>query len=157
MKNLRTVALCVSISLSSICSFAQKTDIPINEPNLNKPQLFQNLPDKIPVNMDNINSWFMGEVGRPISLKLTEANNLQFEGNVVSTVSKYENSIQSTIVNSINYPGARLVITKITDKDGAISYTGRILSLQHGDLFELKNENNQYFLIKRKFYDLVNE
>ena len=37
MKNLRTAALCVSISLYSLSSVAQTGDIPINEPNLNKP------------------------------------------------------------------------------------------------------------------------
>ena len=68
MKNLRTAALCVSISLYSLSSVAQTGDIPINEPNLNKPKLFQNLPDIIPVKMNNITVLMGAEVGRPVSL-----------------------------------------------------------------------------------------
>ena len=158
MKNLRTIAVCVSITLYSLSSSAQTGDvIPLNEPNLNKPKLFQNLPDNIPVRMDNIISLFGIGVGQQVSMSMSDVTPFQFEGNVVSAVSKYENSIQSVVVKSTNYPGARFTISKITDENGNISYRGRILSMQHGDMYELKGDNNQFILIKRKFYDLVNE
>ncbi|MEI2739836.1 MAG: hypothetical protein V9F01_13765 [Chitinophagaceae bacterium] len=158
MKNLCTIAVCVSITLYSLNSSAQTGDvIPLNEPNLNKPKLFQNLPDNIPVRMDNIISLFGIGVGQQVSMSMSDVTPFQFEGNVVSAVSKYENSIQSVVVKSTNYPGARFTISKITDENGNISYRGRILSMQHGDMYELKGDNNQFILIKRKFYDLVNE
>ncbi|HQW43924.1 MAG: hypothetical protein IPP02_03380 [Chitinophagaceae bacterium] len=157
MKNLRTAALCVSISLYSLSSVAQTGDIPINEPNLNKPKLFQNLPDIIPVKMNNITVLMGAEVGRPVSLSLSDATVFQFEGIIVSSVSKYENTIQSIVIRSTNFPGATLTVSRITDDTGNISYIGRMLSMQHGDMFELKNENSQFLLVKRKFYDLVNE
>ena len=157
MKNLRTAALCVSISLYSLSSVAQTGDIPINEPNLNKPKLFQNLPDIIPVKMNNITVLMGAEVGRPVSLSLSDATVFQFEGIIVSSVSKYENTIQSIVIRSTNFPGATLTVSRITDDTGHISYIGRMLSMQHGDMFELKNENSQFLLVKRKFYDLVNE
>ena len=157
MKNLRTAALCVSISLYSLSSVAQTGDIPSNEPNLNKPKLFQNLPDIIPVKMNNITVLMGAEVGRPVSLSLSDATVFQFEGIIVSSVSKYENTIQSIVIRSTNFPGATLTVSRITDDTGNISYIGRMLSMQHGDMFELKNENSQFLLVKRKFYDLVNE
>ena len=157
MKNLRTAALCVSISLYSLSSVAQTGDIPINEPNLNKPKLFQNLPDIIPVKMNNITVLIGAEVGRPVSLSLSDATVFQFEGIIVSSVSKYENTILSIVIRSTNFPGATLTVSRITDDTGNISYIGRMLSMQHGDMFELKNENSQFLLVKRKFYDLVNE
>lgn len=157
MKNLRTAALCVSISLYCLSSVAQTGDIPINEPNLNKPKLFQNLPDIIPVKMNNITVLMGAEVGRPVSLSLSDATVFQFEGIIVSSVSKYENTIQSIVIRSTNFPGATLTVSRITDDTGNISYIGRMLSMQHGDMFELKNENSQFLLVKRKFYDLVNE
>ena len=157
MKNLRTAASCVSISLYSLSSVAQTGDIPINEPNLNKPKLFQNLPDIIPVKMNNITVLMGAEVGRPVSLSLSDATVFQFEGIIVSSVSKYENTIQSIVIRSTNFPGATLTVSRITDDTGNISYIGRMLSMQHGDMFELKNENSQFLLVKRKFYDLVNE
>lgn len=157
MKNLRTLALCVTVSFYSLCSSAQTEKIPLNEPNHNKPKLFQNLPDNIPVSMDNIINLFGSPTGRSVSLNLSDRSPFQFEGDVVSSVSKYENTIQSVVIRSSNYNGARLNISRITDENGNISYTGRIISMQHGDLYELKKVNHEYILVKRKFYDLVNE
>ena len=158
MKNLRTIAACISIPLFSLCSSAQtgKT-VPVNEPNYNKTKLFQGLPENIPVSMENINDLFNGEIGSSISLNLSNDESFRFTGDVISVVSKYENTIQSVVVRSTNYSGARLTVSKITDAKGNISYTGRIISMQHGDLFELKNVDNQLVLVKRKFHDLVNE
>ncbi len=107
--------------------------------------------------MDNISDLFNGEIGSSISLNLSGDESLRFNGDVVSVVSKYENTIQSVVVRSTNYSGARLTVSKITDANGNISYTGRIISMQHGDLFELKNVDNHLVLVKRKFHDLVNE
>lgn len=158
MKNLRTIAACLSITLYSLCSSAQTGyTVPVNEPNYNKTKLFQGLPEKIQVSMDNLSSLFSEQVGRSVSLNLSGDESFRFNGDVVSVVSKYENTIQSVVVRSTNYPGARLTVSKIADANGNISYTGRIISMQHGDLFELKNVNNQFVLEKRKFHDLVNE
>ena len=157
MKNLCTVALCASLLFNSHFLSAQTSDVPINEPKQNQPKLFQSLPDNIPLKMENIANLFGGEVGRTLSINLSDATSFRFEGNVVSSVSKYENSIQSVVIRSTNYPGSTLTISKITAENGTTSYTGRILSMQHGDTYELKNINNQFVLVKRKFYDLVNE
>ncbi|MBC7874456.1 MAG: hypothetical protein H7Y01_10690 [Ferruginibacter sp.] len=157
MKNLRTLALCVSLSLITLCGSAQNGDIPINEPDLNKPELFKTLPASIPVSKDQLVSLLDYQVGSPVSLNLSAASAFRFEGNVIASVSKYENSIQSVIVRSTNYPGARLTLSRITDDKGNITYTGRILSREHGDLYELKNTDNQFVLVKRKYNSLLNE
>lgn len=158
MKNLRTITACLSITLYSLCSSAQTGNtVKVNEPNYNKSKLFENLPEKIQVNMDNLSGLFSEQVGGSVSLNLSGDESFRFNGDVVSVVSKYENTIQSIVVRSTNYPGARLTVSKITGANGTISYTGRIISMQHGDLFELKNVNNQFELEKRKFHDLVNE
>lgn len=158
MKNLLTITLSCSFSLFSLAVLAQSGDIvPVNEPIYNKSKLFQNLPDNIPVNMDNVSSLFTARVGHTVSLDLSLDQAFRFDGEIVSIVSKYGNKIQSVIVRSTNYNEARLIISKITDAKGSISYTGRILSMQHGDLFELKNINSQLVLEKRKFNDLVSE
>lgn len=158
MKNLRTIALCASISLYSLCSTAQSVTIPINEPNLNKPELFRSLPDNIPVDMGNVNSLFGTVVGSPVNMSISASSSsvFQIEGQVVSSVSKFDNKILSVVIRSSNYPGALLTISKITD-GGNISYTGRIVSKLHGDLFELRNINSEFVLVKKKYYDLINE
>ena len=144
------------MSLYSLCSTAQNV-IPINEPDVNKPRLFQSLPENFPVRMLDITALFGSELGRPVSLSLSDAVAFQFDGNIVSMANKYDNRIKSVVVRSTNFPGASFTISKITDERGTISYTGRILSMQHGDLFELSTVNDQLVFVKRKFYDLVNE
>lgn len=157
MKNFRTLVLCASILFYSLSSSAQQTGIPINEPDYNKAKLFQNLPDNIPLSMDIISNLFGSPVGRSVNMNLSERSPFQFEGDVVSSVSKYENTLQSVVIRSTNLNGARLTISRIVDANGNISYTGRILSMQHGDMFELKKINNEYVLVKKNYYDLVNE
>lgn len=157
MKNLRTIAVCVSISLFNLCAAAQNGNLPINEPNYNMPKQFQALPDNIPVSMDDIITLFDSQVGSPVSINLSADYNFQFEGSVVCAVSKYDNAVRSVVIRSSNYPGARLNISRITDVAGNISYTGRILSMQHGDLYELKQVNNHFKLVKKNFYNLINE
>jgi hypothetical protein len=43
MKNLRTTLIGVCITLSSFAATAQNNTVPINEPDYNKPKLFQHL------------------------------------------------------------------------------------------------------------------
>ena len=157
MKNLRTPLLCVCITLCSVNSFAQNPAIPVNEPDYNKPKLFQHLPDNIPVNAADLNSLMNVEVGRAINVTLSDNSAFRFEGQVVSAVSKFSNSIQSVVIRSTNFNGARFTISKISNADGTITYKGRIMSFQHSDLYELQNRDGQLVLVKRNFYDLVNE
>ena len=159
MKNLRTAVLCACISLTSFCSFAQTANdiIPINEPDRNKPKLFQHLPDYFPVNVDNLNMMLNSPTGNDINVNLSAESTLPFIGKVISNASKYENAIYSVVIKSTNFEGARLTISRITNPDGSIKYTGRLMSLQHGDLYELQTRENRLFLVKRNLYDLVNE
>jgi hypothetical protein len=141
----------------SLCSAAQTNKVPINEPNYNKPKLFQGQPDNIPVNLDNLNSLFGKQVGLPVSVNLAEATTFQFDGQVISTASKYDNTVQSVVLRCSNLNGAQFTISKVIDENGATVYRGRIISLQHGDLYELQQNNGKYALVKRNFYDLINE
>ena len=155
MKNLRTQVLCVCISLISLTSAAQKQSIPVTEPDYNKPKLFQNMPAVIPVSTEELNSLLNSNTGRNISFATNTS--FRFDGQIVSTASKYENTIQSVVVKSSNFEGARFTLSRITNTDGTISYTGRIISFQHGDAYILKTEGTQMSLVKKDFYDLVNE
>ena len=157
MKNRIKAALCAAMLYVSISAAAQQHNIPLNEPDPNKPLLFSNLPDRIPVNMDNLSRAMDFTVGNAVNLLLSDAYQLEVDGIVTSTASKYNNSIQSVVIKSTNYNGAAFTISKITDANGQVNFTGRFISMQHGDLFELISDNSRYVLVKRKFYDLVNE
>jgi hypothetical protein len=156
MKNLRTFLLCACITAYGFCASAQAPSIPINEPNPNKPRLFSALPDNIVVNSDLFTTLLNTPIGNNIIIPINTA--ARFQGLVASVISKYENSMQTVTIRLTNYPGANLTLTKtINSEDGSLVYTGRIISLEHGDLYELQNQNGEYSFTKKKFYELINE
>ena len=157
MKNLRTPVLCVCIMLWSLCSIAQNQALRGNGPDEYKPKLFQNLPAKISINPVNLDNLLNIPVGRTVNVNLSDNSRFQFEGQVVSSSNGEENNIQTVIIQSTNFNGARLTLSKINNPDGTISYSGRILSFQHGDLLEIKNQDGHYVLIKRKLNEIINE
>lgn len=152
---IRILFLATTILLLNFSSFNQV--IPINEPDYNKPKLFQGIPDNIAVSPLMLNSLFEFLPGQKISINFSKNDLFQFEGEMVSVTSKYGNKIRSVIFSSSNYKGARLTISRYTDESGTIVYRGRILSLQNSDVYELQNHNGIYTLLKKKLYDLVNE
>lgn len=156
MKNLRTAILCAVLALGTLGVNAQN-EVPINQPNYSKPRLFNNLPARMVIGTDRMESLLALPVGSPVSFSLTDAAAGQFNGEVISVSSKYESSIRSVVIRSTNFNGATLTIARVRNEEGIISYTGRMLSLQSGDLLELKQDGNAYVLAKKGFYDLVNE
>ena len=130
---------------------------PVNEPDYNKPLLFSSLPQRFVVNMDNLTRSLNNAVGQPVSLTLSSDAGVSFSGNLVSNESKYSDALQTVVIRSTNFNGAVLSFSRIREADGSSRYTGRIVSLQHGDLYELVQENNRYLFIKKNFYDLINE
>lgn len=158
MKNSGTLVLCFCFVLSAFYSQAQNRPVPINEPDYNKPKLFRNLPDTIVVNTAILNNLLGSEAGRSVNANLSADFPFQFQGEVLSRTSMENNSTdRSVVLSSSNYNGARFTLSQITNQDGTTRYVGRIISFQHGDLFELQKQKGQYILVKKNFYDLVNE
>ena len=146
------------ILLCCATGFAQNKAT-INEPDYNKPALFSNFPDKIPVTIDELKSLFSTDAarGKAAAVSFADRKLPGFNGKIVSLASKYNNSIRSVVIRSTHFNGATLTLSSSTTTDGAASYTGRIISFQHGDLFVLQRENDQYYLIKKKYHELINE
>lgn len=162
MKNPSAVVYCLCCILLSVCSQAQtnaKTlPIPLNEPNYNKPKLFQNLPDTIPMDVATLNNLFRTDEGKSVNVNLGKKESaFQFEGSVLSKETDNNNNVNAVVVRSSNYNGACFTITKVANTDKTEHYVGRIVNFQYGDLYELKLVNNTYQLIKRNFYELINE
>ncbi len=154
MKNLFTLIACVCVMLTSASA---QDHAPLNDQQ-KKPLLFSSLPDRIPVATDYINSLFGAEAGRGVSLNIpTDVAGSRFEGRVLTSGSEYDNRIQSVVIGSTNFAGARFTVSRIVTEQGEVRYTGRIISFQHGDAYELKNEAGNLILVKKNFYSLVNE
>ena len=158
MKNLRTPVLCACITLCSLFAAAQTGKVTVNEPNYNKPHLFDKLPGVIPVSIENLNDLVNTKTGVNINTTLSsDAKTALFEGQVISAVSNYDSKVQTVIIRSTNYNGATLSISKVTGDDGAITYNGLLMSFQSGDLFVLQEKDGGFVLLKKNFYDVVNE
>lgn len=153
MKNLVKGIICLSLLFICLQSNAQKP--PVREPDMNRPTLFQNLPNKISCRINDLSALLELGIGKPISFSLID--NLNFQGVVSSVASKFDNTLNSVVIRSTNFPGAALSFSRITKDDGTFSYVGRIISFQHGDSYEINLENGQYYFVKKAFYDLVNE
>ncbi len=150
----------VSLSFIFCCTITVAQDrVVLREPDLNKPTLFDNFPDKIPVEISELQNMFVHTAakGKDVNLKLANKNLAAFNGRVVSDVTKYKNKLRSVVVRSTNFNGATLSLSSSTTADGTVRYVGRIVSFQHGDLFVLQKENDAYFFIKKKYHDLINE
>jgi hypothetical protein len=154
MKYLQLSGLCLLLSFICATTSAQNS-IPVNEPDLNKPRLFANLPDKIPVDISSLQNLINAETGKEVTLKLGQNTLSNFNGKVVSIVNT--DNIHSVVIRSDNFNGAALTLSSSTQPNGTVKFTGRIISFRHGDLYELQNQNDQYILIKKNFYDLINE
>lgn len=154
MNYLQLPGICLLVILSCATSFAQNK-APVNQPDLNKPKLFADFPDKIPVDINSLRSLINTETGKMVSLWLGPDARKSFNGEVVSRAD--DNIIHSVVIRSGNFNGATLTLSSSTQPDGTVKFTGRIISFGHGDLYELRYQNEQYILIKKNFYDLINE
>jgi hypothetical protein len=151
---MKTVSFMTGFMLTCLQSFAQL--VPVNEPDPNKPKLFDAIPSQVRVNMTTLNSLFNGFNGQSVDLNLSDNTQFRFVGEIRELASKYDNRIQTVIIRSFNYPGAVMTISKIAGTQGP-RYEGRIISFGHGDLFQLQQISGSYVLVKRGFYDLINE
>ena len=154
MKNPVKGIICLSVIFACLKTAAQTP--PVREPDMNRPSLFQNLPEKISCRISDLSALLESETGRTVSFAFM-GTTASFQGIVSSVASKFDNSLQSIVIRSTNFPGAALSFSRITKEDGSIAYAGRIISFQHGDAYEIRQENGQYFFVKKGFYDLVNE
>jgi hypothetical protein len=157
MRNLSIAVLGLCCFCSVLCSSAQtgrsSTKVPLNEPDYNKPKLFADLPDRVDFDPKSFSNLFALQVGQSADVPIS--SDFNFSGQVVSR-SDDPNSV-SVVIRSTNRVGARLVFTKVTNADNTVKYIGRIISLQHGDSYEIVSENNQYYFKKKGLYDLISE
>ncbi len=142
-------------SLCCLYSAAQKDQfrIPINEPDQHKPRLFSDLPDQINVATSQLEALLDVPVGNMVITRTT--GKFTFNGTVISRAE--DKSSKSVVVRLSNRYGATLTFTRIINEDGSFSYLGRIISLKHGDAYEMVQNAGQLILYKKSYYDLVSE
>jgi hypothetical protein len=154
MKTFKIIAICAVVSLGFLHSQAQGK-LPVNQPNYNKPKIFGDLPQKINLKVSDLESLFDVAVGTPVMTKLSP--NFHYKGTVVSKSGDLKSSVRSVVLNSITSKGVVFTFTRIIKEDGSFVYRGRILSKESIDAYEIVNENGQYILEKKNYYEMVTE
>jgi hypothetical protein len=155
MKKLKASAFSVLLIVCGMHTQAQEQKIPLNEPNHNKPKLFNNLPQKMNLRLSEVEPVFNYAVGATISIQL--ADNFLFQGTVISKSDEKDASVKSIVIRSSTMQGASFSFTKTANPDGSYKYIGRIMSRNNGDAYEIKTENGQYILQKKNLYELIAE
>ena len=160
MNYLKFLGLCLCCFLVCTRISAQISKASITGSDPNKPKLFSSLPDRIPVEMQELSNLLSDhpEAGRQVSVDLAERKQLTLSGKIVSSSVKYNNKIRTLVIRTSNFSGATLTLSSSIQPDGTVEYSGRIISFQHGDYYELqKQDNNQYVLVKKNFHELVSD
>jgi hypothetical protein len=111
-----------------------------------KPKQFNNFPSTINCTESELSKVFNATPGQAISLSFSD--NFTFSGTVKSNLAKYTN-LRSAAIVSPDYSNTIFNVSKITNKDGSISYVGHIINRDFFDGYELrKNVAGNYQLTK---------
>ncbi|HVE60820.1 MAG TPA: hypothetical protein VNA26_03325 [Chitinophagaceae bacterium] len=152
MKKLKSAAICVLLSIFCITTAAQISHS--SKADYEKPALFSDLPEKLDANITALEALFDLPAGQTIQIPFGRSFTLQ--GIIMSKSEANDINVKSVVIKSINRKGATLTFTRVR-KNGNFSYIGRMLSYHHSDAFEIKLENGQYLLTKKKSLDIINE
>jgi hypothetical protein len=134
MKLLNKSMLVLLCTILSAASFAQT-----------KQKLFLAYPDNISLSKTIITEVFSYNIGTSVSINL--ANNFHFAGIVISNQQTYDN-LQMIMIRSSENNHSIFQLSKITNNDNTISYTGRIINNDAADGYVIKNNEGIYSLQK---------
>jgi hypothetical protein len=139
MKNLKAIfalLVCITLANASNAQTGQTT----------KPKLFGNYPQIIECNEAELAKMFITPTDHDLTVNFQST--FSFEGRVTNNIVRFSN-LQSVFVKSTLLDNAIFSISKATNADGSIEYTGRIINDKYFDGYELKkNTNGTYSLHK---------
>jgi hypothetical protein len=120
---------------------------PINQHPVPKPALFAAVPNQFAVSSAVLHQLFLKEKNATVSARLHTS--LAIEGYVLekTMVTNLQLSIN---IRCTNYNNALLNISQLTQADGSIVYTGRLVNPASGDLLLLQAINGGYAFIKQQ-------
>ncbi len=158
MKNHRVVFLFAFLLLMQRQASAQTQQAPVNQPDLNKPKLFNGLPASVSVNTQTLDNLLQSSVGLSINLNLSsDLSVLPLNGQVISSSSTDGGNFQTATLRADNYNGATLFISKVLVAGADIKYNARIIDRRFGDAYILEQRNGVYYFTKKNYYDVINE
>ncbi|GAC1455823.1 MAG: hypothetical protein NVSMB7_17430 [Chitinophagaceae bacterium] len=143
------------LSLCIVHATAQPRISAVTEPDYNKPRLFADLPEILPVRIADLERLLPLPVGTVVKAKI--GNDFILTGTVISKSDEQDTVVRSIVIKSANRPGATFTFTKTLKRDGTASYRGRMVSFKHSDAYELTPQNGAYVLQKKEDNDMITE
>ena len=138
--SLRKTMLLLMVSL---CTYAGATAQQTSEV---KPKLFASFPSTLSITEACLQNIFSFAADQEAVIDF--GNNLSLPCKVIRNEVKYSN-LQTVIIRSTAYDNVMLQVSRITNRDLSIIYTGRIINPRAADGFEIKqNSNGSYQLQK---------
>lgn len=110
-----------------------------------KPKLFENLPSKIDCNSQDLERLFSKATGQTASISFQ--SNFIFNGVVSSNIQQYSN-LQTILIKSSQLDNTLLNISKATNADGTVEYSGYIINQKYYDGYQIANVAGNYSLSK---------
>ena len=136
---------CMILTFNADCQ--STTALPLNQHPVEKAFLFNQLPEKISCPEIALKNIFSAALNNNLSVALGQQ--LRIEGIVIAKVPVAPDQL-SINIRCTNFQNALLNLSRLTQADGSFTYIGRIVSLQHGDVLLLWEENGQYSFIRQK-------
>ncbi len=134
MKTKSKIALFALFCLANTASFAQaKTE---------KKEIFASYANNIVLSEKTLMNTFSAKAGEAVVINFSA--DFVYSGTVVSNLTKYDN-LQSLIIKSPAFENALLQLSKTVNADKSISFSGRIISPNAADGYEIKKDNNEQY------------
>ena len=133
----KLLALCIII----MSSYAAQAQILTSS----RPYLFNNVPEKLPAAITELEKAFTAPEGDTLQMKL---NNFLFKGIITSSIKRYDN-LYSVIIKSPSLHNTLFSISKRINDDKSITYVGRIINENYADGFELVQGNDGRYALNK--------
>ena len=136
MKHILSILLAVLFTGCFSTSFSQS-----------KKLLFSRYPANISCTEAQLSKLFNADKGQQVSLKLSD--NFKLEGTVFNKISKYNNTLQTLVVQLPAFNNMLLAISKRLAANNQTVYIGHLYNSESADGYQLKQQgNNTYQFVK---------
>jgi hypothetical protein len=119
-----------------------------------KAKLFDRIPSKFSIYTSALDKLFLSKVNSKIVLPVDGTN--FFEGTISEKVQRND-QVVSINIKSSNFDGAMLTLSRISRPGQPVSYSGRLMSINHGDAFVLLTHGDETLFLKQRQSSLVVE
>lgn len=139
----------VAGAIVALMGYAHKTmgqKIPIPTEKQFHQTMFTTLPPRVSCQPTELQKLFSYHINDDVSIRVNDQ--FVFSGIIIDKVER-KSGVVSLNIRSTNFPGALFTVSSTNLPGNKKVFTGRILHPSYGDVLELIQENDQYYLRKK--------